>query len=624
MRRLCSFLLAHFALCILCFLCTQKPLFLICNWGYRDIPVTFRDIVDIYTHGLTIDAATAAYMTIVPILMAWVYALRPCFNIKAWMKAYDALMAIVIALAAVADASLYSFWGFKLDKVVFQFIDDPKNAFASVSTGYLVVRLLLLVFLVVVIWYVLCLATRLLKKVRKRKPSFLKAVAVSAAMLLLFVGDFVVIRGLKTRPKTPATAYYSSTYYFNHAALNPLYNLFYTSFKKDDFGNQFRYMSDEERREAISGLFPMSSGSSVVASDSSMAAVKDSSEIIVKTQRPNVLLIVMEGMGARFLESLGGGRPVAKNINDIMQHQSYWFSSAYAGSFQTDRGVICAMSGFPGLPTVSIMLYTRKVRSLPGLAKSLKAEGYETQMLYGGDMTYLNFADYFLATGYDKLLSENAFTKEERSAKWGVPDHITFQWLYDDIQKREQTGKPWFTGFLTLSSHHPFDVPYHEYDIPLENGFAYTDSCFGDFIHRLEQTPAWDNLLIACVADHGYNYSVLEDPEFPHIPMFFTGGAVSRLGRDDRLVCQTDLPATILGQLGIAHEDFIYSRDVFSRTYRHPSALLTYPNGFQYRDTTGVTVYDILTDKVVSGRDPQREHTAKAILQTLYDDIDKR
>jgi len=108
---------------------------------------------------------------------------------------------------------------------------------------------------------------------------------------------------------------------------------------------------------------------------------------------------------------LGGGRPVAKNINDIMQHQSYWFSSAYAGSFQTDRGVICAMSGFPGLPTVSIMLYTRKVRSLPGLAKSLKAEGYETQMLYGGDMTYLNFADYFLATGYDKLLSENAFTK---------------------------------------------------------------------------------------------------------------------------------------------------------------------------------------------------------------------
>ncbi|MCR5820996.1 MAG: LTA synthase family protein [Bacteroidaceae bacterium] len=428
-------------------------------------------------------------------------------------------------------------------------------------------------------------------------------------MLLLSIGAWVIIRGTGKRPKTPATAYYSSTYYFNHAALNPLYNLFYTTFKKDDFGKQFRYMPDGQRREAIAPLFP---------------TLSDSTEVIIRSNRPNILLIVMEGMSAHFIDSLVGTCPVARNISNIMQHRSYWFSNAYASSFQTDRGIICAMSGFPGLPSVSIMAYSRKIRSFPGLARTLRAEGYNTQMLYAGDMTYLNFADYFLATGYDKLLSETSFTDEERSAKWGVPDHITFRWLYDDIQRRQSSGRPWFTGFLTLSSHHPFDVPYNKYATPLENGFAYTDSCFGDFIHRLEQTPAWDNLLIACVADHGFNYSTLEDSKYPHIPLFFTGGAVSRLSRDDRLICQTDLPATILGQLGIKHDDFTYSRDVFSRNYLHPSALTTYPNGFQYRDSTGVTVFDILTDKAVSGSDPKREHTAKAILQTLYDDISLR
>lgn len=609
MKKILFFLFAHYVLCLFCFLFFQKPLFLIYNWGYQDISITFKDIAEIYWHGLSLDAATAAYMSIVPILMAWVYAVKPVFNMKGWMRAYDLLMAILISLAAVVDASLYAFWGFKLDKVIFYFIDDPKNAFASVSTGYVVSRLLLIAFLVVVIWYIICLATRFLSKIGRYKYSALRLVAVSAFMILLSGAMFVVIRGTNTRPKTPANAYYSSTYFFNHAALNPLFNLFYTSFKKDDFDKQFRYMSEEKRQETVDGLFPV---------------LSDSTELIIKNQRPNILLIVMEGMGACFVESLGGIRPVAVNINDIMQHQSYWFSNAYAGSFQTDRGVICAMSGFLGLPTVSIMCYSRKIRSFPGLAKSLKQEGYETQMLYAGDMTYLNFADYFLATGHDKLMSENEFAKEERTSKWGIPDHVSFQWLFDDIQEREKKGKPWYVGFLTLSSHHPFDVPYHQYEEPMDNGFAYTDSCFGDFIHKLEQTPVWDNLLIACVADHGYKYSTLEDPLYPHIPLFFTGGALARLGRDDKIVCQTDIPATILGQLGLPHDDFAYSRDIFSQTYQYPFAMMSYPTGFQYRDSTGVTVYDIVTDRAISGSDEQREHKAKAILQTLYNDISKR
>ncbi|MCR5820997.1 MAG: hypothetical protein K6F94_08660 [Bacteroidaceae bacterium] len=135
MKRLCLFLAAHFSLCLLCFLLIQKPLFLIFNWGYRDIPVTPDDIWDIYVHGFSIDAATVAYLTIIPMLIVWGYVLRLFSSIKTWMKAYDALIAVVISLATVADASLYGFWGFKLDKVVFQFVDDPRNAFASVSAG---------------------------------------------------------------------------------------------------------------------------------------------------------------------------------------------------------------------------------------------------------------------------------------------------------------------------------------------------------------------------------------------------------------------------------------------------------------------------------------------------------
>ena len=40
----------------------------------------------------------------------------------------------------------------------------------------------------------------------------------------------------------------------------------------------------------------------------------------------------------------------------------------------------------------------------------------------------------------------------------------------------------------------------------------------GDFIDRLQATPAWDNLLVVCTADHGFNHWDITSPDFPHIP----------------------------------------------------------------------------------------------------------
>ena len=50
------------------------------------------------------------------------------------------------------------------------------------------------------------------------------------------------------------------------------------------------------------------------------------------------------------------------------------------------------------------------------------------------------------------------------------------------------------------------------------------------------------------------------------------------------IVCnQTDLPATLLGQLGISHDEFTFSRDVLSSTYTKPFATHTFDDGFSFR-----------------------------------------
>ena len=70
-------------------------------------------------------------------------------------------------------------------------------------------------------------------------------------------------------------------------------------------------------------------------------------------------------------------------------------------------------------------------------------------------------------------------------------------------------------AYQTLSSHEPWIVPYHRLQDEKLNAFAFTDQCVGDMIDSLRTLPAWDNLLVILIPDHGFLYEqTYEDPEF--------------------------------------------------------------------------------------------------------------
>jgi hypothetical protein len=95
----------------------------------------------------------------------------------------------------------------------------------------------------------------------------------------------------------------------------------------------------------------------------------------------------------------------------------------------------------------------------------------------------------------------------------------------------------------------------------------------------------------------------------------------------NKLANQTDFAATLLGQLNLPHDDFSFSRDVFSTSYTYPFVFFSFNNGFGFKDSIGVSVYDNHPDKVIieePGPDAGRVEKGKAILQTLYDDLGKR
>lgn len=608
MKKRIAYISLYFFTVLLIFI-LQKPLFMLYN-GSIEKGFGFADYMQVMIHGASLDAATAGYLTAFPFLLVLISIWFRKFPLKKILYGYYILAATLISIIFVVDMALYTFWGFKLDASVFLYIDSPKEALASVSVGFILLRVLAILLLIALnSWVLLKITPSVLNATRKR-------IAGTAGMLLLGGVLFIIIRGGVTESTSNiGQVYFSNEPFLNHSAVNPDFSLLSSMGKSQDFASEFNFFDEEKRAALFDGLYPTTDGDSIIQ--------------VLNTKRPNILIILMEGFGGAFVEPLGGLPDVTPHFNRLSK-EGIFFTNCYANSFRTDRGTVCTFSGYLGLPTASVMKIPAKSRTLPAIAEGLSKAGYKTDFLYGGDINFTNMKSYLLSTGYQRLTANTDFSlAEQTSNAWGVNDDITFEYLYNQLRNRKEEG-PWHTAFLTLSSHEPFEVPYHRLEDKIPNAFAYTDECLGKFIDRLKQTPAWKDLLVICLPDHGFYYPREGSnamPRFYHIPLLWLGGAVKQPMQVDKIMNQTDLAATLLGQLGLEHTAFTFSRNVLGSDYKYPFAFYSFNNGFSFRDSTGVTVFDnnsgsILFDEPEA--DESRLDKGKAILQTVYDDLGNR
>ena len=587
----------------------EKPLFMLYASNQKGT-LSLRDYLDVMYHALPVDLSCAGYFVVIPLLLIIVSIWWNNFPLRAIMRFYNIVLAIALALAFVSDAALYPFWGFKLDSSVFFYLKSPQEAMASVSIWFVLVAVLLISLLVWVI-------TKLLNNTYCKPNKVVRVVPVTLFFVLLMAPLFLSMRGgLKESTMNIGKVYYSTNQFLNHSAVNPVFSVLSSISKSDDYSQQYNYFAEEKRAELADSLFNVSDSETLQ---------------LLNTDRPNILIVLMEGFGGDFLSSISGLQDVAPNL-DSLAMQGVFFSNCYAGSFRTDRGIVCALNGHPGLPSESIMKMPNKSRNLPSLAKKFVEMGYSTDFFYGGDINFTNMQSYLWSNGYQSITADTDFSAAERQTNaWGVNDDITFSALLEKLKHREDSL--WHTTFLTLSSHEPFQVPSNRFEDDICNSFAYTDSCIGAFVDSLKQTALWENTLLVLMPDHGFCYprtGFKSAPHVHHIPVIWTGGAVKQPIKIDKLMNQTDVAATLLAQMNIDHSDFLFSRNVLSDGYDDRFAFYTFVNGFCYIDSTGTTIYDHTAGKVMQnmGGNEQtavrREERGKAILQTLYDDLDAR
>lgn len=625
----------------------QKPVFM-AYYHTLAKECSLTDYLEVIAHGLKLDSTSAGYLTILPLLLTLLSIWLPGVWLRKVLKGYFGAMAILIAAIFSVDLGLYGFWGFRLDATVLFYLQSPANAMASVPAGLFIGQFLFfLLYAFGIYWFLKKFILPLVpveeredrsKAGNQRKVRSMGEKLRSSIGLLLLGGIlFLPIRGgVTTSTANVGMVYFSDRQFLNHSAINPCFSLLASLSKQQDFASQFDFFPEEKRKELFEPLVPGKKTVAYQEADSLEASdpVRPATEIqadapLLTTTHPNLLIILMESFSANAIETVGGEDGITPNLNRLSR-EGILFRNMYANSFRTDRGIVAVLNGYLAQPTTSIMKYPAKSQTLPSIAKSLGKEGYTADMLYGGDINFTNMQSYFFSSGYSQITADRDFPLKSRLSKWGANDDITFSHLYESICQKTDTERPWLTTFLTLSSHEPFEVPFHHLENPYLNSVAFTDSCIGGFIDRLKTTPVWDNLLVIFISDHGFRYpSELTDyePSRFHIPMLWVGGAVKQPSIIDTYANQTDLAATLLNQLNLPYDEFIFSKDILDPTHPH-YAFYTFPNGFGFIDSTGVSVYNNennqpLLESPLEGNS-LRLDKGKALLQTLYDDLGKR
>ena len=580
-----------------------KVVFMFANRGEQSF--TLRDVAEVVQHGLTLDMSTALYIVVIPFLLTIVSIWYTGKWLDRAMHLWFAITAVACGLAFTADTALYPHWGFKLDASCLQYLSTPGAAAASVPTWALIVGAVFLVVLIVGIYGLFRLQYHPLMPLRKR---WLYGLCCIVMAPLIFIG---IRGGVEESTTNIGQVYYSQTPFFNHSAVNPVFS-FLSSFEgtmRDDV--HYSFMTSEECDSLLAGAYSTES---------------IDIDTLLTTRRPNVVLVMLESAGGQFMK-IGGKDYVMPRFNQLCD-EGVFFSQCYANSFRTDRATVSIWSGHLSFPTISLQKIPKKNSKLPGLARTLVRAGYDTHFFYGGDINFTKMRSYLINSGFDRFTYDADFTRsEQRTAQWGVCDSIMFDRVRDEIQAwSADDKKPHLIGFCTLSSHEPWDVPIHELEDPVENAFYYLDQCIGRFVDELRRTPQWDNLLLIFIPDHGVKYAEVDEtkPLIMHIPVLWMGGAVKEPRVVDFICNQSDQAATLLGQMGINHDDYFFSRDVMSKTYTKPFAYHTFNNGFSMVDSTGFVVYDLTSETIMAGDNKSLVGRGKAILQHSSEDLSRR
>lgn len=307
----------------------------------------------------------------------------------------------------------------------------------------------------------------------------------------------------------------------------------------------------------------------------------------------NVIFIQVESLQNFPVGLKVDGIEITPNINKLLKESLYFpkFYSQIALGNTSDAEFMANTSIYPVEGGAIATDYND--RQYPSLPRILKNYGYRNATFHGNWITFWNRDKLYAALGFDKYYDINFFGFDD-TVGMGPSDEVVYKKTLEILKDMDRAGQRFYANIVTLSSHHPFDIPPYKkrIEVPKYIGDSmagrylesvnYADYALGEFIKGLEEDSLLDKTLLVIYGDHyGLPYDTLDEKnrgfmkkilgrEYSIADSLNVPLIIRIPGRDEGKVISTsagqvDIMPTVANLLGLSMDGRIYfGRDVLN------------------------------------------------------------
>ncbi|OPZ90483.1 MAG: Lipoteichoic acid synthase 2 [Firmicutes bacterium ADurb.Bin419] len=224
----------------------------------------------------------------------------------------------------------------------------------------------------------------------------------------------------------------------------------------------------------------------------------------------NLIIVQMEAMQQFVIGKEINGKEITPNLNKLIK-ESLYFNNIYyqvSGGNTSDAEFVTNNSLYP-LSEGSVY-HRYPENTYHSLSSIMKQKGYSTYALHAFDKTFWNREEMYKALQFDTFLSSEDYVMDD-FAGWSGEALSDKSFFRQSLEKID-TSKPFYSFFITLSNHHPFNYfENFDFDVGEFQGTYignylkaanYADSCIGGFIDSLKTKGLYDNSLLVFYGDH--------------------------------------------------------------------------------------------------------------------------
>lgn len=230
----------------------------------------------------------------------------------------------------------------------------------------------------------------------------------------------------------------------------------------------------------------------------------------------NVIVIHLESFQQFLINLKVNGKEVTPFLNSLYKNKhTISFSNFYhqVGLGRTSDAENMLETGTYGISDGSLFTSLGSENTFQAAPQILRQDGYTSAVFHGNVGTFWNRNDVYKNMGYNYFFDKNYYSTHPKDASgYGLKDKLFFA---ESIKYLEQMQQPFYTKFITVTNHIPFNLDKEDQDPnfkttnttdqTINNYFVtahYLDEAIHEFFNYLKSSGLYKNTMVVIYGDH--------------------------------------------------------------------------------------------------------------------------